>query len=45
MERGAVDAVFFVRNYDLSHTPQDAFVEVREQFLAEAGRVVERLEQ
>lgn len=34
-----IDTVFFSRDYDLLHTPQDTFDQIREQFLAEAGRV------
>jgi aminopeptidase YwaD len=37
--RLGIDAVFFVRDYDLLHTPQDAMDQVREDFLAEAGKV------
>lgn len=37
--RLGIDSVFFVRDYDLLHTPQDAIDQVREEFLAEAGKV------
>jgi aminopeptidase YwaD len=37
--RLGIDSVFFVRDYDLLHTPQDAIDQVREDFLAEAGKV------
>ncbi len=37
--RLGIDSVFFVRDYDLLHTPQDAMDQVREDFLAEAGKV------
>lgn len=38
-QNAGIDTVFFSRDYDLLHTPQDTFDQVREQFLAEAGRV------
>lgn len=38
-QRIGIDTVFFLRDYDLLHTPKDVIGEVREQFLAEAGRV------
>ncbi len=41
-QRG-VDTVFFMRNYDLLHTPDDTIDQVREEYLGEAGRVAERL--
>lgn len=37
--RLGIDSVFFVRDYDLLHTPQDAIDQLREEFLAEAGKV------
>jgi aminopeptidase YwaD len=42
--RGAgIDAVFFMRNYDLLHTPQDTLDQVRAEWLSEAGRVAARV--
>lgn len=38
-----IDAVFFSRDYNLLHTPQDVIGEVREEYLAEAGRVAVRV--
>ncbi len=38
-----IDAVFFMRNYNLLHTPQDTFEQVRAEYLDEAGRVVMRI--
>lgn len=38
-QQAGIDTVFFWREYDLLHTPQDVIGEVREQFLTEAGRV------
>ena len=44
-----IDVVFFMRTYFLLHTPQDAFDQLRAEYLAEAGRegmrVVEKMEQ
>ena len=43
-----IDAVFFMREYNLLHTPQDTIEQVRAEWLGEAGRVamkmVEKLE-
>lgn len=41
--RKGVDTVFFMRDYNLLHTPQDSVDQVQQQFLQEAGRVGERL--
>lgn len=41
--RKGVDTVFFMRNYDLLHTPQDTIDQVNETYLDEAGRVAERV--
>jgi aminopeptidase YwaD len=41
--RRGVDTVFFMRNYDLLHTPDDTIDQIKEEFLDEAGRVAERL--
>jgi Zn-dependent M28 family amino/carboxypeptidase len=41
-QRG-VDTIFFMRDYDLLHTPEDTIDEVQVEFLDEAGRVAERL--
>lgn len=41
--RRGVDTVFFLRNYDLLHTPQDTIDQVKQEYLDEAGRVAERL--
>ncbi len=41
--RIGIDAVFFSRDYDLLHTPQDAIVEIRAEYLGEAGRVAMKL--
>ena len=38
-----VDTVFFMRDYDLLHTPQDTIDQVKQDYLDEAGRVAERL--
>ena len=38
-----IDAVFFMRNYDLLHTPQDTIDQVRAEWLGEAGRVAMRV--
>ncbi|MBM3129805.1 MAG: M20/M25/M40 family metallo-hydrolase [Chloroflexi bacterium] len=38
-----IDAVFFMREYDLLHTPQDTFDQVRADWLGEAGRVAVRV--
>ncbi len=41
--RRGVDTVFFMRNYDLLHTPEDTIDQVKEEYLDEAGRVAERV--
>ncbi|MCC7161722.1 MAG: M20/M25/M40 family metallo-hydrolase [Anaerolineae bacterium] len=41
--RQGVDTVFFMRDYDLLHTPDDTINQVKEQYLDEAGRVAERV--
>ncbi len=41
--RHGIDTVFFSRDYDLLHTPQDVIGEIKEQYLAEAGRVAVKL--
>lgn len=38
-----IDAVFFMREYTLLHTPQDALDQVRAEWLDEAGRVAVRV--
>lgn len=37
--RLGIDSVFFVRDYDLLHTPQDSIDQIREEYLAEAGKI------
>jgi aminopeptidase YwaD len=41
--RRGVDTVFFMRNYDLLHTPEDTIDQVKQEYLDEAGRVAERV--
>lgn len=41
--RRGVDTVFFMRNYDLLHTPEDTIDQIEQEFLGEAGRVAERV--
>lgn len=41
--RRGVDTVFFMRDYNLLHTPQDTIDQVHQEYLGEAGRVAERL--
>ncbi len=41
--RRGVDTVFFMRNYDLLHTPEDTIDQIHQEYLDEAGRVGERL--
>lgn len=41
--RRGVDTVFFMRDYNLLHTPDDTIDQVKVQYLEEAGRVAERL--
>lgn len=38
-----IDAVFFMRSYDLLHTPQDTLDQIRAEWLEEAGRVAVRV--
>ncbi|MBI5652169.1 MAG: M28 family peptidase [Chloroflexi bacterium] len=38
-QRVGIDTIFFSRQYDLLHTPDDVFAQVREEYLADAGRV------
>jgi aminopeptidase YwaD len=42
-QRVGIDTVFFSRDYNLLHTPQDVFSEIREQWLDEAGRVAAKV--
>jgi aminopeptidase YwaD len=42
-QRTGIDTVFFSRDYNLLHTPQDTIDQVKEQYLSEAGRVAQRL--
>lgn len=41
--RKGVDTVFFMRDYDLLHTPEDTIDQVKQVNLDEAGRVAERV--
>jgi hypothetical protein len=41
-QRVSIDTVFFSRDYNLLHTPQDTIEQVQENYLDEAGRVGER---
>lgn len=41
--RRGVDTVFFMRDYDSLHTPEDTIDQIHQEFLEEAGRVAERL--
>jgi hypothetical protein len=38
-QRVGIDTIFFSRDYNLLHTPEDVFAQVREEYLADAGRV------
>ncbi len=38
-QRAGIDTVFFSRDYNLLHTPQDTIDQVKQQYLDEAGRV------
>lgn len=40
-QKAGIDTVFFSRDYNLLHTPQDSIDQVNEQYLAEAGKVGE----
>ncbi|MBI4789529.1 MAG: M28 family peptidase [Chloroflexi bacterium] len=42
-QRVGIDTVFFSRDYDLLHTPQDTIDQIQEAYLGEAGRVGERV--
>lgn len=41
--RRGIDTVFFMRDYNLLHTPEDTIDQVKVQYLEEAGRVGERV--
>lgn len=41
--RKGVDTVFFMRNYDLLHTPEDTIDQIKKEYLVEAGQVAERV--
>lgn len=41
--RRGVDTVFFMRDYNLLHTPEDTIDQIKPEYLEEAGRVAERL--
>lgn len=41
-QRVSIDTVFFSRDYNLLHTPQDTIDQIQENYLDEAGRVGER---
>lgn len=41
--RRGVDTVFFMRDYNLLHTPQDTIDQVHQEYLDQAGRVAQRL--
>ncbi len=41
--RRGVDTVFFMRNYNLLHTPEDTIDQIKQEYLEEAGKVAERL--
>ena len=41
-QRVGIDTVFFSRDYNLLHTPQDTIDQIQEAYLGEAGRVGER---
>ena len=41
--RRGVDTVFFMRDYDLLHTPEDTIDQIHPEFLDEAGRVAQRV--
>ena len=41
--RRGVDTVFFMRDYNLLHTPQDTIDQINQTYLEEAGRVAQRV--
>lgn len=41
--RRGIDTVFFMRDYNLLHTPEDTIDQIHKEYLEEAGRVAERL--
>lgn len=41
--RRGVDTLFFLRSYNLLHTPEDTIDQIHQTYLDEAGRVAERL--
>ena len=41
--RRGVDTVFFMRDYNLLHTPDDTIDQVKQDYLDEAGRVAQRM--
>ncbi len=41
--RRGIDTVFFMRDYNLLHTPDDTIDQIRPEFLDEAGRVAQRV--
>lgn len=41
--RRGVDTVFFMRDYNLLHTPDDTIDQVKPEYLDEAGRVAQRM--
>lgn len=41
--RRGIDTVFFMRDYNLLHTPEDTIDQVKVEYLGEAGRVGERV--
>ncbi len=43
--RENIDTVFFLRDYNLLHTPQDTIDQVKQEYLAESGKVALRLMQ
>lgn len=41
--RRGIDTVFFMRNYDKLHTPEDTIDQIQQQYLDDAGKVAQRL--
>ena len=41
--RRGVDTVFFMRDYDLLHTPEDTLDQIKLEYLDQAGRVAQRV--
>lgn len=41
--RRGIDTVFFMRDYNLLHTPEDTIDQVKPEYLDEAGRVAQRM--